>query len=376
MKRLFIPILSVLLALACFSPLAARAAVDVYSPTELANALAGADTDITVVSLVDAGSMLTIPSGYTVTIAGGALLNIGGPLTNNGTIINNGTITSGSITNAGTITNSGTITNRGTMTNYSMITNNGTITTWQLDDSGLITGNTPITAPDAPTGVTATAGDGQVTISFTPPASDGGSAITGYTVFCAIPSGFCGISVTGTGSPITVTGLTNGTAYFFTVTANNIAGESVDSANSNTVTPMTIPDAPTNVTATAGDGQAVVSFDAPANTGGGAIINYTVTALVGGVPVGITASGAASPITVPGLANGTAYTFTVTATNAAGESVDSAASGAVTPMALPPVGSTATVPTLSQWALALLVLLMGGIVSLRSVGRAKRNPRM
>ena len=90
------------------------------------------------------------------------------------------------------------------------------------------------TAPGMPTIGTATAGNGQVTVSFTPPASDGGAAITSYTV-TASPGG---ITATGNASPITVTGLTNGTAYTFTVTATNSAGTGAASAASNSVTPQ------------------------------------------------------------------------------------------------------------------------------------------
>ncbi len=92
----------------------------------------------------------------------------------------------------------------------------------------------------------------------------------------------------------------------------------------------TLPDAPTDVTAVAGDGQATVSFTAPASNGGAAITGYTVTSNPGGV----TATGTGSPITVTGLTNGTAYTFTVAATNSKGNSAASAASAAVTPAAV------------------------------------------
>lgn len=86
--------------------------------------------------------------------------------------------------------------------------------------------------------------------------------------------------------------------------------------------------APTIGTATAGSSSASVTFTAPTYTGSG-ITGYTVTSS----PGGITGTGASSPITVSGLTNGTAYTFTVTATTAAGQGPASAASNSVTPTA-------------------------------------------
>lgn len=91
---------------------------------------------------------------------------------------------------------------------------------------------------------------------------------------------------------------------------------------------ISVPSAPTAVTAVAGNQHAVVSFTAPANNGGSAITSYTVLSSPGGISV----SGSASPITVTGLSNGTSYLFTVTATNAAGTSAPSAASSAVVPL--------------------------------------------
>jgi hypothetical protein len=87
-----------------------------------------------------------------------------------------------------------------------------------------------------------------------------------------------------------------------------------------------VPDAPTNPVATAGNAQASVTFTAPASNGGGTITGYTVTSS----PDNRTATGAGSPLVVTGLTNLTSYTFTVVATNAAGNSVASAASTAVT----------------------------------------------
>ena len=89
------------------------------------------------------------------------------------------------------------------------------------------------------------------------------------------------------------------------------------------------PGAPTIGTATGGDASASVTFSAPANNGGSAITGFTVTSS----PGGLTATGASSPLTVTGLSNGTAYTFTVTATNAIGTGPASSASNSVTPAA-------------------------------------------
>ena len=91
----------------------------------------------------------------------------------------------------------------------------------------------------------------------------------------------------------------------------------------------TVPAAPTIGTATtAGSGSVSVAFTAPANIGSSAITSYTATSS----PGAFTGTGASSPVTVSGLTNGTAYTFTVKATNGAGTGPASAASNSVTPV--------------------------------------------
>jgi len=96
------------------------------------------------------------------------------------------------------------------------------------------------TIPDAPTIGTALAANAQATVPFTAPSSDGGSVITSYTA-TSNPGGITGtLSQAGSGS-ITVTGLTNGTAYTFTVTATNAIGTSTASAPSGSVTPDPTP---------------------------------------------------------------------------------------------------------------------------------------
>ena len=92
----------------------------------------------------------------------------------------------------------------------------------------------PATVPGAPTIGSATAGAASASVSFTAPASNGGAAITSYTV-TASPGGQTG---TGVSSPITVTGLNPGVAYTFTVKATNSVGTGAASAASNSVVPV------------------------------------------------------------------------------------------------------------------------------------------
>jgi|688.fasta_scaffold00052_30 hypothetical protein len=95
-----------------------------------------------------------------------------------------------------------------------------------------------------------------------------------------------------------------------------------------------VPSAPTIGTAIKDNASAIVSFTPPSDTGGQPITSYTVTSS----PSNITATGSSSPITITGLTNGTAYTFTVTATNSVGTSLPSAASNSVTPSIQPTIG--------------------------------------
>lgn len=194
----------------------------------------------------------------------------------------------------------------------------------ESDYSSQVSATPQVPAPGAPVLQSAVAGDKHVNISWS--AVDGA---TGYKIFSGTTSGDYGDSIATVTDSVygyDATELINGTTYYFVVIAENPGGDSGYS-NEISATPMSVPGAPTDVTAEAGDRQAVISFTAPEDNGGSPITGYIVTAN----PGGITLSGADTPITVTGLTNGTAYTFTVRAVNAAGTGKESEASSMVIP---------------------------------------------
>jgi alpha-tubulin suppressor-like RCC1 family protein/uncharacterized protein YjbI with pentapeptide repeats len=198
----------------------------------------------------------------------------------------------------------------------------------------------PVTAPDAPTGVTATVGNQSASITWLPPASNGGSPITGYGIIIAPP--VTDIVLNFNGTTATVSGLGNGTAYTFSVTATNAVGTSPESAPSSPVTPYTVPGVPIGVVANAGNQSVSLTWTAPPWNGGRPITGYAVSIspAVPGALVNVNGTSAS----VTGLANGTPYTFTVSAINLAGTGAPSAPTGWITPFTVPdaPTGLTAT----------------------------------
>ena len=207
---------------------------------------------------------------------------------------------------------------------------------------------TPRAATTQPLNVVGTPADQSITVSWDRPANDGGSAITSYTVNQAGAGQVCTVvPAAPAAEPVTscvVSGLTNGTNYAFTVRAVNGAGTSPSSGLSTPVAPRTVVLAPTVVTSTARNAGAAISWNAPASDGGSAVTGYKVFASPGDLEVctvNITPPflEPATNCIASGLVNGTPYTFTVKAVNAAGDSSPSDPSAAITPDGVAPTAA-------------------------------------
>ena len=205
---------------------------------------------------------------------------------------------------------------------------------WMIDDVEIYTcGAGAGVAPNAPTSPTAWPSGGSAFVTWQPPDDDGTGTITSYTVTPYIGAAAQTPVVTGSSAAYaSVGGLTPGVGYTFKVAATTSVGTGAVSTLSNPVTLTTVPGAPTNVAATAGNRSASLTWAAPASNGGAAITGYVVTPIVNGVAGTPIATGSTvTSYTASSLTNGTSYTFTVTAVNAIGSGAASAASNAVVP---------------------------------------------
>jgi hypothetical protein len=182
-------------------------------------------------------------------------------------------------------------------------------------------------APGAPAGLTATAGNGTATLSWSAPGSDGGSPVQDYVIEGgASPSG-TGITDTVSGDTATISGLANGTAYAFRVHAQNKAGDGP--AATVTVTPQasgpgtgpgSVPGAPAGLTTSSGDGFIALSWSAPASAGGSPVTGYHVYLGFSSSFTGAREfTTSATSFRLTDAQNGSTYFIKVTALNAAGE---------------------------------------------------------
>jgi titin len=179
----------------------------------------------------------------------------------------------------------------------------------------------PATVPTKPRNVASVSHDAEVWLSWDAPSNDGGVRVVSYLVTAAVdgvavdPPATCSVS-----APLTaciVSGLTNGTAYTFTVVAINSVGSSLDSVPTSAITPAGAPAAPTDISAITGDHQITVSWTAPTVTNGSDVVEYLIQYSTNDTQWSepIHTGSAATTRVVTGLDNGISYTFRVAARN-------------------------------------------------------------
>ncbi|SFN39391.1 beta strand repeat-containing protein [Mycetocola miduiensis] len=190
--------------------------------------------------------------------------------------------------------------------------------------SSATTTTTPRGVPGAPGTLAAEPGVGSVTLTWSPPADDGGARVTGYVVEQQDGVAWAVIATTD-GLTTSITGLPNGEDATFRVRASNAAGDGTI-ARVVTTTPRTVPDAPTALVAVPADGAVTLSWTAPVWDGGARISSYRVESSADGETWQLVGTASGTTTTVSGLSNGLTVQFRVAAQNVAGASV---ASGAV-----------------------------------------------
>ena len=203
-----------------------------------------------------------------------------------------------------------------------------------------------ISAPATPTGIVATPGNAQVALTW-----GGSTGATSYAVSRTTTSGGPYTSIANSSAPsYTDTGLTNGTTYYYVVSASNAAGASPNSSQvsatpsggSAPVTP-TVPVAPTGVSATPGNAQVALTWTASAGASSYAVGRATTS----GGPYTSLATPSVTSYTDSAVANGTTYYYVVSATNSSGTSSNSSQVSA-TPVRTVTGGTTITIDVLSN----------------------------
>ena len=209
---------------------------------------------------------------------------------------------------------------------------------WEMDSmtvpattSGGGGGGSTATVPGAPTNLSATPGDGQVSLTWTAPSDDGGSAITNYEIYRGTTSGSESLLTTiGNQLDYTDAAVSNGTTYYYKVAAVNVVGpgplSNAASATPTASSTATVPSAPQNLSAAPAKGKGIqLTWEVPSSDGGSAITGYNVYRSTDG---GQTYALYATPGNVTSYKDthttrGATYWYYVTAVNGVGEGPES-----------------------------------------------------
>lgn len=190
---------------------------------------------------------------------------------------------------------------------------------------------TPFSLPDPPTIQSLDFGNSQITIGITPPDNTGGFPLTGYQIVSIPATTTVNIGVE---TSYTFTGLTNGTAYRFSIASITARGTGNFSSNSGPVIPGTTPSAPSNIIASGDDGKSTLTWTAD-NNGGYAISNFIITSVPETTTENFSYSGFEDlEFEFTGLTNDISYVFYIVAQNTVGNST-AGTSNTITPRQLP-----------------------------------------
>ncbi len=182
---------------------------------------------------------------------------------------------------------------------------------------------TPRTTPGTPTALSATPSDHGASITFTPPADNGGSAVTNYQYSVNNGTSWTACSPAVTNSPVTITGLSNQTTFQVKLRAVNAAGTGTASVAVSVITPAGTPGNPISLSAVVGTNKASIYFTAPSNNGGSAITNYQYSINDGSSWTSFSPETTISPVVITGLTNSTTYLVRLRAVNSAGSGTPS-----------------------------------------------------
>ncbi|MGH9132022.1 MAG: fibronectin type III domain-containing protein [Acidimicrobiales bacterium] len=196
--------------------------------------------------------------------------------------------------------------------------------------------------PGQPGAPSAKSANSSAPVTWTAPANNGGSAITGYTID-AYDNATGALTTTATAcatcTTATVTGLSNGTNYDVVIYANNAQGASYG-AHANAVTPLGVPSAPTNAVATSANQNVSATWSAPTSNGGGPITGYEAQAYTSGGSIAssiLSCNATCRSIAFNGVNDATSYEVVIVAMNAAGLSAPVISNVVSTPLL--PLGS-------------------------------------